>query len=100
MTGKEADALARDTIGRAGFDPVVSFGHSTGHGVGMAIHEPPWLSSSERGSARIPVGAVVTVEPGIYLPGWGGVRIEDIVVVGEQRCQVLTTAHKQPVVAG
>jgi Xaa-Pro aminopeptidase len=99
MTGVAADALARDTIGRAGFDPIEAFGHSTGHGVGLAIHEAPWVSRGERGNAPIPVGAVVTVEPGIYLPGWGGVRIEDMVIVGEQRCQVMTTAHKRPVVA-
>ena len=99
MTGVVADALARDTIGRAGFDPIEAFGHSTGHGVGLAIHEAPWVSRGERGHAPIPVGAVVTVEPGIYLPGWGGVRIEDMVVVGDQRCHVMTTAHKRPVVA-
>jgi Xaa-Pro aminopeptidase len=98
MTGVAADALARDTIGRAGFDPIEAFGHSTGHGVGLAIHEAPWVSRGERGKAPIPVGAVVTVEPGIYLPGWGGVRIEDMVVVGEHRCHVMTTAHKRPVV--
>jgi Xaa-Pro aminopeptidase len=67
--------------------------------VGLAIHEAPWVSRGERGNAPIPVGAVVTVEPGIYIPGWGGVRIEDMVVVGEARCQVMTTAHKRPAVA-
>jgi Xaa-Pro aminopeptidase len=97
MTGTQGDALARDVIAAAGHGD--RFGHGTGHGVGLAIHESPRLSPTAAGAAALPERTVVTVEPGIYLPGWGGVRIEDMVVVGQDRCLVLTTAHKSPVVA-
>lgn len=73
MTGVEADALARDVIGARGFGE--AFGHSLGHGLGLEVHEAPRLAATA--AAPLPVGAVVTVEPGIYLPGWGGVRLED-----------------------
>ena len=96
MTGNAGDALARDLIAAAGHKD--HFGHGTGHGVGLAIHEDPRLTSTSAGEAVLEVGAVVTVEPGIYLPGWGGVRIEDMVVVGQERCHVLTTAHKAPII--
>ena len=96
MLGTAGDALARDVIAAAGYGD--QFGHGTGHGVGLAVHESPYLSRTERGNVEVLERAIVTVEPGIYLPGWGGVRIEDMVVVGSTRCQVLTTAHKVPVV--
>ncbi len=73
MTGREADGLARDVIVRAGYGE--AFGHSLGHGLGLEVHEGPRLSPT--GEQPVPAGAVVTVEPGIYLPGWGGVRLED-----------------------
>lgn len=73
MPGREADGLARDVIARAGFGE--AFGHSLGHGLGLEVHEAPRLSPTAE--QAVPVGAVVTVEPGIYLPGWGGVRLED-----------------------
>ena len=95
LTGKDGDKLARDVIEAAGHGD--HFGHGTGHGVGLLIHEQPYLSKT-RGDLPLLEGAVVTVEPGIYLPGWGGVRIEDMVVIGRDRSLVLTTAHKQPVV--
>ncbi|MBI3973492.1 MAG: aminopeptidase P family protein [Chloroflexi bacterium] len=95
ILGRDADGLARDVIKAAGY--VDQFGHGTGHGVGLAVHEHPWLSHT-RGDMPLREGAVVTVEPGIYLPGWGGIRIEDMVVVGPARGLILTTAHKQPVV--
>ncbi|HBI03215.1 MAG TPA: Xaa-Pro dipeptidase, partial [Paenibacillaceae bacterium] len=76
LSGKEADALTRELIGEAGFAEY--FGHGTGHGVGLEIHEGPTLSP--RGEQRLRPGMVVTVEPGIYVPGLGGVRIEDDVV--------------------
>ena len=73
MTGKEADAIARDALAAVGLAAL--FGHSTGHGIGLEVHEGPRLASSAE--AILPVDAVVTVEPGVYRPGWGGVRIED-----------------------
>jgi Xaa-Pro aminopeptidase len=73
MTGAEADALARDPITARGLGP--AFGHSTGHGLGLEVHEAPRLSVSN--TEPLPEGAVVTIEPGVYVPGQGGVRIED-----------------------
>jgi Xaa-Pro aminopeptidase len=96
MTGVQGDALARDVITAAGHSE--HFGHGTGHGVGLAIHENPRLTYTVAGEAELRAGTVVTVEPGIYVPGWGGVRIEDMVVVGDDRCHVLTTAHKAPII--
>ena len=92
MSGREADALARDVIVRAGYGE--AFTHSTGHGIGLEVHEPPWVSQS-RGEDRLAPGMVFSVEPGIYLPGWGGVRIEDLVVLEEQGARVLCHSPKQ-----
>jgi Xaa-Pro aminopeptidase len=86
MTGREADAVARDLIAGRGYGD--AFGHSLGHGVGLEVHEGPRLASTATG--RLPVGAVVTVEPGIYLPGWGGVRLEDDVWLSESGPVLLT----------
>jgi Xaa-Pro aminopeptidase len=77
LTGREADALARDLLVARGFGE--AFGHSLGHGLGLEVHEAPRLSAMSE--AVLPAGAVVTIEPGIYLPGWGGVRLEDDVVL-------------------
>lgn len=90
MSGREADALARAVIAEAGFAD--AFGHSLGHGVGLMVHEGPTLSPREE--AVLAPGMVVTVEPGIYLAGWGGVRIEDLVVVTSGGCEILTRAPK------
>jgi len=91
MTGREGDALARTVIADAGYGD--AFGHGLGHGVGLAVHEGPVLSP--RGDATLQPGMVVTVEPGVYLSGWGGVRIEDLVVITENGCQNLTRAPKE-----
>lgn len=92
-SGVDGDKLARDVIVDAGYGDY--FGHGLGHGVGLAIHERPRLSFAY--SDEIPPGAVVTVEPGIYLPDWGGVRIEDMVVTCEDGVEVLTGAAKVPI---
>jgi Xaa-Pro aminopeptidase len=90
MTGKEADAIARQVIEKAGYGD--AFGHSLGHGVGLAEHELPYLSP--RIEDVLTDGMVFTVEPGIYLTGWGGVRIEDTVVMDKGKVVPLTGARK------
>lgn len=94
MTGKEADALARSVIDRHGYADC--FGHGTGHGLGMEIHEAPRLSPS--GDAVLRPGMTVTVEPGVYIPGFGGVRIEDDIVITENGVEILTGAAKNFIV--
>lgn len=91
MTGREADALTRDVIKRYGYGEY--FGHGTGHGLGMEIHEAPRLSRTDE-TVLVP-GMTVTVEPGIYLPGFGGVRIEDVVVITETGIEIFTRSPKE-----
>lgn len=79
VTGRQVDAAARRLIAAAGYGR--QFGHGLGHGVGLAVHEAPALNSRNR--RKLQSGMVVTVEPGIYLPGWGGIRLENMVVVEE-----------------
>lgn len=88
----EGDAAARHLIEQAGYGAY--FGHSTGHGVGVEIHEEPRLSPNA-GTAALRAGQVVTVEPGIYLPGRFGVRIEDMAVITADGCEDLTSAPKE-----
>ena len=85
ILAREADRAARKIITDAGFGKY--FGHGLGHGVGLAVHEPPSLNRMRRN--KLQPGMVVTVEPGIYLPNWGGVRLENMVVIEEGGCTVL-----------
>ena len=89
-SGREVDGLARSIIAAAGYGD--NFGHGTGHGVGIDIHEAPRLA--ETATDTLETGMVHSIEPGIYLPDWGGVRIEDLVLVGIDGAEVLTTAAK------
>lgn len=86
MRACEADALARNVIEEAGYGK--NFGHSLGHGVGLEIHEEPSLSP--RDETILEPGMIVTVEPGIYISGWGGIRIEDMLVITPGGCERLT----------
>ena len=86
MTGREADALARGVIEARGFGD--AFGHSLGHGLGLEVHEAPRLSRTNE--QPLPVHAVVTVEPGAYFPGWGGVRLEDDLYLGPAGPELLS----------
>ncbi|NPV08930.1 MAG: M24 family metallopeptidase [Anaerolineae bacterium] len=92
MAAKDADALARSVIQASGYGD--QFGHGLGHGVGLAVHEAPRVS--QRSDAVLEKGNVCTVEPGVYLPDWGGIRIEDVVVIEAGRARVLTRASKEP----
>jgi Xaa-Pro aminopeptidase len=96
MTGRDADALARDYIDRAGYG--AQFGHSLGHGIGLEVHEAPRLARTAEGA--LAEGAVVTIEPGIYRPGWGGVRIEDDVVLEADGPRVLTEFPRELIELG
>ncbi len=94
MTGIEADRIARDVIEAAGYGD--DFGHGLGHGVGLAIHEGPRAGRTSEDT--LPAGSTLTLEPGIYLPGWGGVRIEDLTLIGENGVQLFSHASKEPLV--
>jgi Xaa-Pro aminopeptidase len=96
VTGSDADAAAREVIDEAGYGE--HFGHGLGHGVGMDVHEAPGLRPESEDV--LAAGNVVTVEPGIYLPGVGGVRIEDLVVVTEDEPEVLSKVTKELVEVG
>jgi Xaa-Pro aminopeptidase len=87
MTGAEVDALARDVIDSYGYGDY--FIHRTGHGLGLEVHEDPYIVASNR--TPLPIGTTVTIEPGIYIPGKGGVRIEDDVVMTENGFRSLTS---------
>ena len=90
MTGAEVDAIARDILAEAGYGD--NFGHSLGHGVGLAVHELPRVGPNA--TDRLEDGMVFTIEPGVYLSDWGGVRIEDIVVLENGRARVISKAPK------
>ena len=86
LTGEQADALARSVFEARGFAD--AFGHSLGHGLGLEVHEGPSLSRANR--RPLPVGCVVTIEPGLYFPGWGGVRLEDDAIVTDTGVELLS----------
>ncbi len=96
LTGRQIDQVARDVIEDAGYGD--QFIHRTGHGLGLEIHEPPDMSQAN--DRPIAVGNVFTIEPGIYLPGRGGVRIEDNVVATADGCRTLTTYGRDLVTVG
>jgi Xaa-Pro aminopeptidase len=90
-TAREVDAVAREIIEAAGHGE--HFGHGLGHGVGVEVHEGPRLS--RQSDDRLAAGQVVTVEPGVYVPGATGVRIEDLVAITEDGCEVLSSLPKE-----
>lgn len=87
----EVDGAARNILKRGGLGRY--FTHSTGHGVGLEIHEAPRVASGQSGVLQ--PGMVITIEPGVYIPGKWGVRIEDMVVITDRGCEVLTTTGKE-----
>lgn len=96
MTGKELDAVARTALKEAGCE--AAFSHGAGHGLGLEIHEAPRVSPLSE--TVLPEGATITIEPGIYFPGWGGIRIEDSVILSPEGCEELTPASHDLLIAG
>ncbi|HTI14256.1 MAG TPA: aminopeptidase P family protein [Dictyobacter sp.] len=96
LSGREGDALARNVLVEAGLGEY--YIHSTGHGVGLQIHEGPNLSQRASEEIKLPVGCVVTVEPGVYIPGWTGTRVEDCVLITEDGVEVLTQSPTELVI--
>ncbi len=94
VRGKDIDAAARKIIEKGGYGEY--FGHGYGHSVGIEIHESP--NANTRDETPMPVGAAVSAEPGIYLPGRFGVRIEDVVIMEEGGCRVITEAPKELII--
>ncbi|MFZ5989594.1 MAG: M24 family metallopeptidase [Bacillota bacterium] len=94
LMGKEIDLIAREYISRNGYEKY--FGHGLGHGVGIEVHEEPRLSP--QGSTRMENGMVATVEPGIYINGLGGVRIEDMIVINDEKPIILTKSTKEMII--
>lgn len=90
MRARRADSIARKVIEKAGYGP--HFGHGLGHGIGLAVHEKPSVGRVSRDTLQ--AGNVITVEPGIYISGWGGVRLEDVVLIKEDGAEILTRAPK------
>jgi len=93
---EQAHLLAHNVIAETGYGE--NFGHGLGHGVGLQIHEAPGLGGASKDV--LSDGMVFTIEPGIYIRGWGGIRIEDMVVLEDGRPRVLTKAPKLSVAAG
>lgn len=94
VTGKEVDSAARSVIADAGYGEY--FGHSFGHGLGMEVHEAPNASSANE--KPLPAGAVISAEPGVYLPGKFGVRIEDVLFITEAGCENITNLSKELII--
>jgi Xaa-Pro aminopeptidase len=93
-SSKAVDSVARDLIAAAGYGD--KFGHGLGHGLGIDVHEGPSLN--QRTDMPLPLGSVVTIEPGIYVEGLGGVRIEDDIVITAAGCEVLNKAPKELII--
>jgi Xaa-Pro aminopeptidase len=93
MTGADMDGAARTFIDARGYGE--AFSHGLGHGIGVRVHEAP--SASKDSKDILAAGNVITVEPGIYLPEWGGVRVEDVVLITDDGIEILTTAAKMSI---
>jgi Xaa-Pro aminopeptidase len=91
MKGFELDKVSRDIIKKAGYKEY--FGHGLGHGIGLLVHDPPGINTKSQEVLR--PGMVITIEPGVYIPGWGGVRIEDDVLITRNGCKILTHIDRE-----